>query len=540
MNKHLLYLSLFIALWKHGQGKHILNSTFFEQKLSWKNAAEFCSQHDGVLESNATLVMQKFENISNSIFNLWLGKYVSYSNWSYIRGCFLFYGKLLHFSLEYSEELECQKLCERYTFYSAREKDCYCTDDISSFERKTDCNCAGCFKVWEHKLPRFKNKQHGNGCIAATQCDGDNVSREYQPCEQHHDVTCDDNRQLGYTYVNYQNASEDCKKGGSFIKWYPDDFCSSNKFDHPFWTSGRRHNHTFYLKKSYDIQNLQLQKCFKIHRHQNNETIERKIGNCTQTFSFVCRFGTDRDDGKTVFIQNMSFNSGEPTDATASAIGGTVSAVLIIALIGVTAIFLHRKRKSSKQPHMRTIRSEDFPKDKNSFTNENNSDGQYHEIDITTVDYTLAKPLSNNQEPKKKTTEDTNVYTRIVSSGFEIPNEANKINNAMSNPGYNDMNSKDRSNQDNNVNNKRTNPEVDKMAVSDYDLAKPISDTEELDPYTANTDYDHLNNVKKLEMSDVKVYDHLKNATESDSTYDHSGVTVRTDTENYEHFNVEK
>ncbi|CAC5381136.1 unnamed protein product [Mytilus coruscus] len=232
--------------------------------------------------------------------------------------------------------------------------------------------------------------------------------------------------------------------------------------------------------------------------------------------------------------------TGQPSPQCICTIGGTISAILIIAIIGVTGIFLYKRRKTSKEPQMRQIPSQDRPIKVNSYTKENNSDGQYHEIGIATVDYSLRNLLSNNKEPANKTDEDKNLYTRIVSSAFEIQNEANKTNNTISNPGCNDMNSKDRNNQDNNVNKNRTNPEIDKMAVSDYDLAKPISYKEELDPYTANTDYDHLNNVEKLEMRDIKVYDHLKNATESDPTYDHSGVTVREDTENYEHFSVEK
>lgn len=67
-------------------GQNTMNLTFFQQKLSWRNASIFCSQHDGVLESNTTLVMQNFENISKIIHNVWVGKYVAYSNWSYIRG----------------------------------------------------------------------------------------------------------------------------------------------------------------------------------------------------------------------------------------------------------------------------------------------------------------------------------------------------------------------------------------------------------------------------------------------------------------------
>lgn len=60
----------------------------------------------------------------------------------------------------------------------------------------------------------------------------------------------DNNRILGYKYGFYQNASDQCKKEGSFIKWYPNNFCRQEPILYPFWTNGRRYNHTFYLKKS--------------------------------------------------------------------------------------------------------------------------------------------------------------------------------------------------------------------------------------------------------------------------------------------------
>ncbi|VDI79900.1 Hypothetical predicted protein [Mytilus galloprovincialis] len=354
--------------------------------------------------------------------------------------------------------------------------------------------------------PQFQKEENGKDCIAVMKCNGDSIVRKNNYCETNFNVKCDNNIILGYNYGFYQNASDQCKKEGSFIKWYPNNFCSQETpLPHPFWTNVRRYNHTFYLKKS----------------------------------------GTNKDDGEAIFIPNISPKTGEPNDTAAKkgafitlsgVIGGTVSAVLIIVLIGVTALFLYKRRKTSKEPHMKTIRDGDRSVNVHAHTKENDSDQQYHEIDINTADYSLAKPLSSNKKLANKTEGDTNEYTRIVSSAFQIHNEANKTNNAISNPGYNDMNPKDRSNQDNT----RTHPEVDKTIVSDYSLAKPITNTEELDPYTTNTDYDHLNSVKKPEMSDVRVYDHLKNVTKSDPTYDHAGVDVREDTENYEHFCVEK
>ncbi|XP_076083334.1 uncharacterized protein LOC143054263 [Mytilus galloprovincialis] len=366
-------------------------------------------------------------------------------------------------------------------------------------------------------------------------CNGDSIVRKNNYCETNFNVKCDNNIILGYNYGFYQNASDQCKKEGSFIKWYPNNFCSQETpLPHPFWTNVRRYNHTFYLKKSENIQDQQLQSCFRLHR--KNKTQEKSTKNCSRRFKFFCRFGTNKDDGETIFIPNISPKTGEPNDTAASVIGGTVSAVLIIALIGVTALFLYKRRKTSKEPHMKTIGDGDRSVNVHAHTKENDSDEQYHEIDINTVDYSLAKPLSSNQKLANKTEGETNEYTRIVSSTFQIHNEANKTHNAISNLGYNDMKSEDRNNQSN----ARTIPEFDKTNVSNYALAKPITDTDELDLYTANTDYDHLNSVTKQEMSDMKVYDHLKNATESDPTYDHAGVTVREDTKNYEHFNIEK
>ncbi|CAC5382332.1 unnamed protein product [Mytilus coruscus] len=450
--------------------------------MSWKNASNFCSQHNGVLESNTTLVINQFEIEGHGIQNVWFGKYEAYSQWAYIR-----------------DRLQ---------------------------------------------LLGFINKAEPNSdCIAAIDCVGGTIRRRYDYCELYYNVTCENNINIGVTSGSPLGASTKCQRQGSFIKWYPDNFCNSNKLSQPFWTSGRRQQHMFHQIKPYDIDNVQLLKCFKVHRDEHNRIIEKDgdVEDCDEMYPFICRFGLVEDDGDIIFLPIAS-TSPEKADITASIAAGTVVSVVVVIAIIVVLVVIYRRRQTSKEPHMKSIRGEDRPVNVHAYTKENNSDGQYHEIDITTVDDSVVKPLANNKEPANKTAEDKNVYTRIVSSTFEIQNEAYKTNNTISNPGYNDMNSKDRGNQDNNVNNKRTNPEVDKMAVSDYDLAKSITDTEEIDLYTDNTDYDHLNSVKKQEMiiSDVKVYDHLKSATESDPTYDHSGFTVRENTDNYVHFSVEK
>lgn len=48
----------------------------------------FCSNHDGVLESNTTIVKDKFQGIPSNMKNIWLGKYEAYSKWTYVRGLY--------------------------------------------------------------------------------------------------------------------------------------------------------------------------------------------------------------------------------------------------------------------------------------------------------------------------------------------------------------------------------------------------------------------------------------------------------------------
>ncbi|CAC5379954.1 unnamed protein product [Mytilus coruscus] len=105
-----------------------------------------------------------------------------------------------------------------------------------------------------NQLQKYETGENDNPkdaeCIAAIDCDDGTIHRHSDYCRQNHNVTCDNNKILGFSFGNHLESSKECQRQGSFIKWYPDDFCSFNKIAHPLWTSGRRQKHIFHQYKS--------------------------------------------------------------------------------------------------------------------------------------------------------------------------------------------------------------------------------------------------------------------------------------------------
>lgn len=66
------------------------NVTFHNTEQTWKNAANFCSSKGGVLESNVTLLMEQDE-YKYAKNGLWLGKFRTLTNWTYIRGWCIYF-----------------------------------------------------------------------------------------------------------------------------------------------------------------------------------------------------------------------------------------------------------------------------------------------------------------------------------------------------------------------------------------------------------------------------------------------------------------
>ncbi|CAC5424334.1 unnamed protein product [Mytilus coruscus] len=436
---------------------------------------EKCLQHKGVLESNLAIVSTKFLNIETVIKDAWFG-------------CFLIneYTGLKHFTTGHYEMLECQTSCEDNSFFTIQETDCYCMDDITPFE-KLSCNCTDCY-VWEH-----------NGI------------------------------NLGFLSNKDQMPSKECQKHGSFIKWYPDNFCLSNTLQHQFWTSGRRHEQTFHLKINRDTTDIQLLKCFKVHRSNNHSVKEDDEDNCLMELPFFCSFGSDEDN-----IATMSPKNSIQSDMTASNAAGTITSVIVVIAVILVLLFIHRRRLSKKETTRQNAQNDSLQNTVGLHRNNNISQTPvYNEIDRENL-------CPNNRKFNYPQTV-SNFSCDLVNS-----NKTAKSQNGHYSANHyiqTDMNSIEERNDVGDVEGGKikehnvTLDYSDVAIVSEYSLARPI--TEESDLYGINSDYDHLNNVKKKEDPITKVYDHLPTTVNEDPTYDHSNLkSVSNNDDNYDHFKI--
>ncbi|CAC5408485.1 unnamed protein product [Mytilus coruscus] len=91
---------------------------------------------------------------------------------------------------------------------------------------------------------------------------------------------------------------------------------------------------------------------------------------------------------------------------------------------------------NSKTQQLKDNHNDGSPPKNNACAHERNSDGQYHESDITLGPYSFAKPLADTNVRSEKAAEDENEYSRIVSAVFDASNCTEKTNNCIANPGY--------------------------------------------------------------------------------------------------------
>ncbi|XP_076083336.1 uncharacterized protein LOC143054266 [Mytilus galloprovincialis] len=526
-------VSVFLILLKCEEST-MQNVTFYNTPKTWKSAANFCSHNGRVLESNVT-ILKKLNEFINAEKDVWIGKFKTLTKWTYIQGCYLLNGKFQHFKLERSQtlELQCQMLCEEDQFYSIKEEDCYCIANISSFVRKTNCNCDGCYKVWKHQLSNFSSTDERANCIAAEECAFGKLKRSYQNCAKTYYVTCDNGANLNYTYgENYHAAAQDCEERGSFIKWYSDSVCETTDFP-IYWTSGTRYTETFRLRKPYFTENLQPEECYILKKDGRED-----YKNCnTDKKRFFCRLGTDEDKGDIISIPDLSMTPQKNvrSDNSGSIAAGIVTSIIVVIAVISVLVLIHRRRLSRKKPTSHESQNNTRLQDTVGLpsNHEISKAPIYHEIDNENFGPRSGKlncsravnNITYDQTPNSKNVNqsaNSSILTNLNSiehqrkfgqTEYDMPKVINVTGNS-----YEGAN------------------------ANNYCLAEPITNNteEELDPYDINKDYDHLNNVQKKENPFTKVYDHLPTTVTDDPTYDHSNLKSALDNEDfYDHFKNE-
>lgn len=139
--------------------------------------------------------------------------------------------------------------------------------------------------------------------------------------------------------------------------------------------------------------------------------------------------------------------------------------------------------------------------------------------------------ISSNTFEKPPPGNNSRVY---VQKAAENENEY-----AIANPGYNDFQVKVDTKTNQNGDQQGSHSLANNIKSEDYCLAKPLTDTYEMNYHTDIADYDHLGSVKHKEKDNVNVYDHVPNIIDSDDTYDHSSINIcKSDANNYDHFDV--
>ncbi|XP_076084798.1 uncharacterized protein LOC143055523 [Mytilus galloprovincialis] len=545
MEKLQLLIHVFLILLKF-KGLITQNLTFYNDEKSWIDAANFCSIHGGVLESNVTLLLQHFSGITQSgeHEDIWLGKIELLTKWTYVRGCFYIYGDFKHFVIETSEQ-ECQMLCNGYKFYSIKGKDCYCIEDIQSFHRSANCNCVGCYKVWEHQFSSFDNDNAKEHCIAV-KCERRHLKRSSEMCEEHrYSVTCDNGVELKDNYTDYQAAADECARQDSFIKWYPENYCDT--YDHDelqqkYWTSGTRHIETFRLRKSYITLDLTLEGCYILEYDDDYDDYKEEITSCVETSPFYCTFGGNEDKGDIVSLPTVMIpqQKSVKSDKIGNIAAGTVTSIVAVIAVILAIFFIHRRRLSNKKTTCHELNPSENERDAvdRHIYNKTPQPVIYHEIEVKnlsphngkfkypqTVNNITYDYAQSNCTPKWQN------VNQVAINTIQSIIQSNHLNDKAGQNGY-EM-AKVQS---------VTRDCSEGVMTKHHCLAKPISSKteEESDQYAINRDYDHLDNVKQKEDPVTKVYDHLPTIVTEDPTYDHSNLKIVLDKEDYyDHFKID-
>ncbi|CAG2189287.1 unnamed protein product [Mytilus edulis] len=333
--------------------------SYYDTKLTWIEARDFCFNQSGILESNHTEITAL---LGNKTEDVWTGTYTTWSEWAAIWDCNV-HPATVSAVFKDGDYSECQRFCQATEYFGYNGSFCYCMDKPRVSTLFTFCKSfpKEFIKVYKQnitgvKAPLLYTPEEELRCMSAQCQDGDILLRS-ENCRYLYEGICDFGISAG-TYTMQTDAANLCNNSGSFLKWYSKSFCSSGK-KNQLWTSATRDTYTRVLSES--DNGLSFNPLLCQYMDMDNSLV--RSGKCIDTRTFMCRF--EKIEVTTVPIVNKTQTSRD-TDTTGTImlmfiLIGSLSLVVLVIL----AIFLYKFSKSNKKSKVGV----DFNED----SNENNS-----------------------------------------------------------------------------------------------------------------------------------------------------------------------
>ncbi|XP_071143388.1 uncharacterized protein [Mytilus edulis] len=507
---------------------------------TWKQAVLDCNWNNSFLESNTTVLKQYMVNHTKVNESIWVGSFQALLPWIEIRGCYNI--PLTCNSLEKDEtnaanlqlcQVKCMK--RRYFAFNQKNERCVCFDEHDIVKKETD-NASYCqefidrgdnnthavvYKVFDRSL----NLAGYNHDCLFYQChsNGSKLNFSTKECYTSARSYCrDGQRAVGPIYQLFQQYRGTCdEQHFTYPLLYsenPVELCNISESLTPaidVWVGVYRQK--LYMDNSdktviqfFDQIEQYILRCD--HLPTKAELVQAT--NCSGKHHYVCAADTQIDSQEepinttsTPMCQSEDPYTGIADNQSSGIIAGTVTSILVIGIVVAIVVFTCRRFNSKSWKRK-----------------ENHIEGE----------------PPKNKIQVQKAAEDENEKSRVVSIIVDVSNIPEKTINAIANPGYNDLQVNVDTQTIQNGDQQGLNSMANTMTSADYCLAKP-TDPVDLTLYTDNADYDHLNSVKHHQEKDnVNLYDHVPNIVDSDDTYDHSAINMRTsESNNYDHFDVQ-
>ncbi|XP_076084814.1 uncharacterized protein LOC143055540 isoform X2 [Mytilus galloprovincialis] len=333
--------------------------SYYDTKLTWIEARDFCFNQSGILESNHTEITAL---LGNKTEDVWTGTYTTWSEWAAIWDCNV-HPATVSAVFKDGDYSECQRFCQATEYFGYNGSFCYCMDKPRVSTLFTFCKSfpKEFIKVYKQnitgvKAPLLYTPVEELRCMSAQCQDGDILLRS-ENCRYLYEGICDFGISAG-TYTMQTDAANLCNNSGSFLKWYDKSFCSTGK-KNQLWTSATRDTYTKDLLES--DKGLSFNPLLCQYMDMNNSLV--RSDKCIDTRTFMCRF--EKIEVTTVPIVNKTQTTRD-TDTTGTImlmfiLIGSLSLVVLVIL----AIFLYKFSKSDKKNKVGVNFNED--------SNENNS-----------------------------------------------------------------------------------------------------------------------------------------------------------------------